>query len=134
MRFILTIHPKENALDARRSCLSIYFLKTARGDGKTPTLIAAVAEAKCTRNGLTKTKKVIMKNAVHIIIEGKQAEILFPDSLLRDYFAGQALVGDLAGFTLQESECYIPQNVAERAYKYADAMLAARNAKLEAAK
>lgn len=46
---------------------------------------------------------------------------------LRDYFAGQALAGELA----QQSGGYVtwenPVRLAERCYKLADAMLAVRN-------
>jgi hypothetical protein len=52
---------------------------------------------------------------------------------LRDYFAGQALIGSLASDTERWNN---PDNAnrAKAMYELADAMLAARNAKLEAAK
>jgi hypothetical protein len=45
---------------------------------------------------------------------------------LRDYFAGQALIGILAGRS--EKTEYPPRHIAERAYVWADAMLEARDA------
>ena len=47
---------------------------------------------------------------------------------LRDYFAGQALVGMMANYTTAKFGC-TEQQVAIGAYAYADAMLAAKTAK-----
>lgn len=46
---------------------------------------------------------------------------------LRDYFAGQALVGMMANYTTAKFGC-TEQQVAIGAYAYADAMLAAKTA------
>ena len=53
-----------------------------------------------------------------------------PGMSLRDYFAGQALVGACAGITEVSQGLTIqlqPADVAQIAYVYADAMLEARN-------
>lgn len=68
-----------------------------------------------------------MKNVVNITIEGKSLEIQFPDSLLRDWFAGQALNGLISHLVGVKKGT--PQAYAERAYDYADAMIAAREKK-----
>ena len=62
----------------------------------------------------------------------------FPGMSLRDYFAGQALAGQLAAFTNADAiEQWVEvsretgetqhQTVAREAYRFADAMLAERN-------
>lgn len=49
----------------------------------------------------------------------------FEDGMtLRDYFAGQALVGLLAG--RQPSDAYPPEHIAETSYALAEALLKAR--------
>lgn len=45
---------------------------------------------------------------------------------LRDYFAGQALAGDLAAWTREDDGSFKPEDVAIRCYKVADAMLRER--------
>ena len=48
---------------------------------------------------------------------------MYPGATLRDYFAGQAMAGDLVegGWGMDEGTC-----LAERSYAFADAMLAER--------
>jgi hypothetical protein len=45
---------------------------------------------------------------------------------LRDWFAGQALAGDLAAYTRDQINDYLPEKLAARCYAAADAMIAAR--------
>ncbi len=45
---------------------------------------------------------------------------------LRDWFAGQALAGELAAWTEDQDSSYAPSKVAERMYAMADAMIAER--------
>lgn len=52
----------------------------------------------------------------------------FGGMTLRDYFAGQALVGYLASREYGEEAAQNPDKVAEWAYQNADAMIAAREA------
>jgi oligoendopeptidase F len=52
---------------------------------------------------------------------------------LRDYFAAQALTGILSDLKYYDSNLESPFDVAKFAYEYADAMLAAREKKAEAA-
>jgi len=54
-------------------------------------------------------------------IDPLNPEIMQSDMTLRDYFAGQALMGHLASFG--ESD---PKGIAQSAYEFADAMLEAR--------
>ena len=56
---------------------------------------------------------------------GKETTVPAQGMTLRDYFAGQVLVGALADPTCQPS----PIELAKMAYRGADAMLAAREAK-----
>ena len=50
---------------------------------------------------------------------------------LRDYFAGQALAGALQNYLTPKCR-YTEREVASRAYRYADAMLFARESKEDA--
>ena len=63
------------------------------------------------------------QNDVHIIINGNEAEIQFPDSFWRDYFAGQFLT------TVVINGVAAAEEVASACYRMADAMLKARAAK-----
>lgn len=59
-----------------------------------------------------------------------QCDEAYPGMTLRDYFAGQCLVGELSAQT-EESGHYNPDGkaLAERCYAFADAMIAARKTK-----
>lgn len=50
---------------------------------------------------------------------------------LRDYFAGQVMAGALQNYLTPKCR-YTEREVASRAYRYADAMLAARESKEDA--
>ena len=50
---------------------------------------------------------------------------------LRDYFAGQVMAGALQNYTTAKCR-YTEREVASRAYRYADAMLFARESKEDA--
>jgi hypothetical protein len=50
-----------------------------------------------------------------------------PGMTLRDWFAGQALSGWIASWSIESSsEHFTPTHTAKCAYEYADAMIAAR--------
>lgn len=69
-----------------------------------------------------------MQNVVTIIINGKPAEIQFPDSLMRDYFAAAVA----AGLIVREGyhqETTTNEGTALKSFRMADAMLAARERK-----
>lgn len=51
---------------------------------------------------------------------------LASDMSLRDYLAGQALVGLMASCAGQDMGCILEEKAAEQAYSYADALLAKR--------
>jgi hypothetical protein len=57
------------------------------------------------------------------------AEVEHPGMSLRDWFAGQALVGQLAFSPPDDpyNKFHEPEDVARMCYRFADAMLAARN-------
>jgi len=73
-----------------------------------------------------------MKNVVLITIDGKTVEIQFHDSLVRDWFAGQALAGDWAAQSEEIGQFIggtLDGCLRERGnlyYRMADAMLAER--------
>ena len=66
--------------------------------------------------------------AVPVTVEGNQGPVAYPGMTLRDYFAGQALVGFLSSYA-NPGAFAVPQTEewANKAYQYADAMLAARS-------
>jgi hypothetical protein len=57
---------------------------------------------------------------------GTMGEVAQQGMSLRDYFAGQALMGLSRVYALGEVDDYHPKYVAEDAYKLADEMLKAR--------
>lgn len=56
----------------------------------------------------------------------QETPIGFPGMTLRDYFAGQALAGLLAGRCWETVTCYAKDNPEVTAYSIADEMLAER--------
>ena len=65
------------------------------------------------------------------IRNGKETTIPTNGMTLRDYFAGQALAGALQNYLTPKCR-YTEREVASRAYRYADAMLFARESKEDA--
>lgn len=47
--------------------------------------------------------------------------------MLRDWFAGQALAGEMAAYTSDTDSAYKPNDIAKRMYDIADAMIAQRS-------
>ena len=64
--------------------------------------------------------------AVEEEFEGKVQQVVYTGMTLRDYFAGQFILG-LMEASFSSDEKFSPQIFCERAYKMADLMLAERD-------
>lgn len=59
---------------------------------------------------------------------GDKHPVEYPGITIRDYFAAAALMGLARSYATGEVDDYLPQFVADDAYRLADAMLAKRDA------
>ena len=129
--FTMKTQMQEFAQGAKGDCLGLRSLQITVAVGRIKTPIAEIAEEQCYLHGYQRTGRYTMPSEELTTMPEKNQAIPFPGSL-RDYFAGQALIGIIGKYPCEICEIkpgeYAPVNVsaAKGAYAYADALLAER--------